>query len=71
MSSLLPIELAAKAIPAAETMINVLWSIAMAAVGLNASMRKLFTKTGLKALTISFAGFLLAIIVFLAGINII
>ena len=71
VSSLLPQELTSRVIPLVKIILNVLWGIAMAAIGLNANMRALFTKTGLKSLTVSFASFLLAVIVFLIGINII
>jgi len=44
------------------------WSIAMAAIGLNADARELFSNNGAKALLMAFAGFFAAILTVLAGL---
>jgi uncharacterized integral membrane protein (TIGR00698 family) len=49
----------------------ILWSTAMAAVGLNADLRLLLSDNGAKALVMTFTGFIFACITFLVGINII
>lgn len=53
--------------PSCKWILVVLWSSAMAAIGLNANLRSLFTRNGLKAFGVSFISFLLAIGVFLGG----
>jgi len=55
--------------PVLKLTLNVLWSIAMAAVGLNASVKGLVTKNGLKAFGASFISFMIAAGVFLLGIK--
>ena len=48
--------------------LNVLWSMAMAAIGLNADVKKIFSREGLKAFIVSLLAFFIAVGVFLAGI---
>ena len=55
--------------PVFKSILTVLWSIAMGAIGLNANFKALFTKKGLKAFGISFLSFLIAAGVFLVGIK--
>lgn len=43
-----------------------LWSIAMGAIGLNANLRVLFSKDGIKAFAVAFISFILTALVFLA-----
>ncbi len=50
---------------------NISWSIAMAAIGLNADVRQLISNNGSKAIIMAFAGFLAATITFFIGIYII
>lgn len=50
---------------------DISWSIAMAAVGLNADVRQLFSNNGIKALIMAFAGFFAACATFFVGLNII
>lgn len=57
---------AARVIPAIKPVYGVSWSIAMAAVGLNADVRKLLSDNGAKALIMAFAGCLAAIATFIA-----
>jgi len=45
------------------------WSIALAAIGLNADIRGLFSNNGAKALIMAFVGFLSAMVVFFIGYN--
>ena len=54
--------------PVFKVILTVLWSIAMGAIGLNANMRGLFSKDGLRAFAVAFISFMLAIGVFLVGI---
>lgn len=51
--------------PIFKPTLDILWAIAMAAIGLNADIRALLSDNGLKALFIAFLGFLAAIIFFL------
>jgi uncharacterized integral membrane protein (TIGR00698 family) len=51
-------------IPSIKPVYNVSWSIAMAAVGLNANIKELLSNKGAKALIMAFAGFISAIVVF-------
>lgn len=53
--------------PACKWILDVLWSTALAAIGLNANLKSLFKKDGLKAFVVSFISFLLAIAAFLSG----
>ncbi len=53
--------------PAFKTALTILWSMAMAAIGLNADMKKVFSKTGVKAVTVSFLSFMISGAVFLGG----
>lgn len=46
---------------------NISWSIAMAAVGLNADIRQLLSNNGTKALIMAFCGFIAALLTFLVG----
>ncbi len=46
----------------------ILWSIAMGGIGLNADVKALLSDNGLKALLMTFVGFIAAILVFLIGI---
>jgi len=55
--------------PLFKPILTVLWSIAMGAVGLNASLKALFTKDGFKALAASFISFIIAVGVFLIGLK--
>lgn len=57
----------AKAIPVITPIYGLSWSIAMAAVGLNADARKLLSDNGAKALVMAFAGCIAAIVTFIAG----
>jgi len=57
--------------PTLKIILTVLWSIAMAAIGLNANLVTLFTKNGLKAFIVSFISFLIAIVIFLGGIKLV
>ncbi len=49
----------------------ILWSTAMAAIGLNADLRSIFSEKGGKAVLIAFIGFLSVTVVFLVGMNMI
>ncbi len=62
-------DLAKWLVPSFKIILNVLWSIAMAAIGLNANMRTIFTKVGLRALAASLIAFLLACGIFVLGIK--
>ncbi|MDP8213442.1 MAG: putative sulfate exporter family transporter [Candidatus Zapsychrus exili] len=53
--------------PTFKLILNILWSIAMAAIGLNANLKDLFTKRGLRAFFASFISFMLAVSVFIIG----
>lgn len=55
--------------PACKSILTFLWSIAMAAIGLNANLKVLLTRKGLKALGVSFISFMIAVAVFLIGIK--
>jgi len=66
--SLMP-ELAKTLRPSFKLILTVLWSIAMGAIGLSADIKKLFTKTGMKALGASFISFLVAIAIYIVGIK--
>lgn len=57
---------ALKLSPASKEVLNYLWSIAMGAIGLNASIRVLFSKEGVKSLAVAFISFILTALVFLA-----
>jgi len=46
---------------------NILWSIAMGAVGLNADIRQLLSNNGLKAMIMALGGFICATIIFFMG----
>ncbi|MBN2484016.1 MAG: putative sulfate exporter family transporter [Candidatus Omnitrophica bacterium] len=54
--------------PFFKTLLNILWSMAMAAIGLNANAKKIFSREGLKALIVSLLSFFIATSVFLTGI---
>lgn len=47
-----------------SNILNYLWSIAMAAIGLNANIKSLFSKTGVKVFAVSFISFLITTAVF-------
>lgn len=49
--------------------LDILWSIAMAAIGLNADIRVLLSDNGVKSLFMAFGGFIVAVLVFLLGIK--
>ena len=51
--------------PIFKPTLNLLWAIAMAAIGLNASIKSLFSKKGLQAFAVSFISFLIATGIFL------
>ncbi len=51
-------------IPAIKPIYKILWSVAMAAVGLNMDVKKIFSKNGMKALIMAAAGFIAATAVF-------
>ena len=55
-------------IPYIKPIYRVSWSIAMAAVGLNADIRQLLSNNGTKALIMAFAGFLVATGTFFLGL---
>ncbi|MDD4203318.1 MAG: putative sulfate exporter family transporter [Candidatus Omnitrophica bacterium] len=55
--------------PLLNIILTILWSITMAAVGLNADIRKVFTKVGVKAFIVSLLTFLIAVVVFIFGIK--
>ncbi|MFH1233306.1 MAG: putative sulfate exporter family transporter [Patescibacteria group bacterium] len=57
--------------PIFKPVLDVLWAIAMAAIGLNADIKALLSDNGLKALLMAFIGFIAAILVFILGILII
>lgn len=46
------------------SILNYLWSIAMAAIGLNANIKSLFSKTGVRVFAVSFISFLITTSVF-------
>lgn len=54
--------------PVFKTALTVLWSMAMAAIGLNADVKKLFSRTGVKAMAVSFLSFVISTALFLGGI---
>jgi len=54
-------------IPVVKPLYGVSWSIAMAAVGLNADVRRLFSNSGAKALIMAFAGCAAAVATFFIG----
>ncbi len=60
-----------KLIPVIKPVYNILWAIAMAAVGLNADIRELLSNNGTKALIAAFSGFAMAVITFFIGLKII
>lgn len=53
--------------PYVQPLHTIVWSIAMAAVGLNANVKSLLSIQGSKALVMAFAGFLAATVAFLIG----
>ena len=53
-----------------KSILNILWSIAMASIGLNANIRSLFTRQGFSALCVSFVSFLIAVGTFILGLKI-
>ncbi len=57
-------------IPMLKPIYNVSWSIAMAAVGLNANVKELLSNNGTKALVMAFAGFFAATAAFFIGLYI-
>jgi len=52
-------------IPLIKPVYLILWSIAMAAIGLNVDAKQLLSNNGIKALIIAFVGFIVAVSVFL------
>jgi len=58
-------------IPMIKPIYTILWSIAMAAVGLTADVKKMLSNNGTKALLIAFLGFFAAIAVFFIGLRVI
>jgi uncharacterized integral membrane protein (TIGR00698 family) len=57
--------------PLIKPMYNILWAIALAAVGLNADARELLSNNGTKAILMAFAGFFAATLTFFIGLYII
>jgi len=57
--------------PVLKPVLKILWSIAMGSIGLNADIRKIFTKDGLKSFGVSLLSFVIASAVFLGGIKLI
>ncbi|MBU0468167.1 MAG: putative sulfate exporter family transporter [Candidatus Omnitrophica bacterium] len=55
--------------PAFKIILNVLWSIAMGAIGLNANLKKIFTKSGIKAFAVSFLAFIVAVITYVVSVK--
>lgn len=55
--------------PFATPVYNITWSIAMAAIGLNADIKAFFSNNAIKALVMAFAGFVAAITVFFLGFS--
>lgn len=53
--------------PSFKIILNILWSIAMGAIGLNTNLKSLFTKYGVKVFTVSFITFMSAVIAFVIG----
>jgi len=51
----------------AKPLVDILWSMALASIGLNADLKMILTAEGLKCALLAFVGFLSAIVVFLAG----
>ncbi len=66
--SLLPADITDQLRPVFKIILSFLWSMAMAAIGLNANIRSLFTKSGLCSLIISVLAFIIAVSIFLAGL---
>lgn len=58
-------------IPKIKLIHDLSWSIAMAAIGLNADVRQLLSNDGIKSLVMAFAGTFIATVVFFAGLSII
>lgn len=54
-----------------KNILTVLWSSAMAAIGLNADFKVLFTRKGLKNFLVSFISFIIAVFTFLAASRVI
>ncbi len=67
INHLYPVWYAGKLIPNIIPLYNISWSVALAAIGLNADIRILLSNSGIKALIISFAGFFSAVLVFFAA----
>lgn len=55
--------------PACKVILTVLWSISMAAIGLMADIKKIFSRVGIKACGVSFISFVIALGVLLIGIK--
>lgn len=55
--------------PTLKPILDILWAIAMAAIGLNADIKMLISDNGLKALLMAFAGFFAAVTVSLIGFS--
>jgi len=66
--SLMP-DLSDAARPICKITLNILWSIAMAAIGLNTNIKTIISKDGIKAFCVSILSFLVAAGVFLGGIK--
>jgi len=54
--------------PTMKSILNVLWSVAMAAVGLNANPSIIFSKKGIKALVVNFVSLAVGIVIFVFGL---
>ncbi|UCC41389.1 MAG: putative sulfate exporter family transporter [Candidatus Aminicenantes bacterium] len=53
-----------------KSVLNILWSIAMASIGLSENIRTLFSRQGFSALCVSLISFLIAVGVFIVGLKI-
>jgi uncharacterized integral membrane protein (TIGR00698 family) len=66
--SILPVSITEPVMPYCKIIFKLLWSMAMAAIGLNAKWNTLFTRNGLRSFLISFIACSLAVGVFLTGL---
>jgi uncharacterized integral membrane protein (TIGR00698 family) len=58
-------------VPYIKPIHNISWSIAMAAIGLNANIKELLSNNGTKALIMAFSGFFAATAVFFMGLHLV
>jgi len=54
-------------VPVVKHVHNISWAIAMAAIGLNADIKKLLSNRGARALVMAFSAYFAAVLIFLAG----